>query len=355
MTGKWPQKKGTIYLDAGNITRRKQAIDYAVSIIRRGGLVAFPTETVYGLGADALNPQAVLKIYKAKGRPADNPLIVHIARESELEQLVEEIPDDAYRLASKFWPGPLTLILKSTEKVPLETTAGLTTVAIRMPAHPLALELLEATKRPIAAPSANSSGRPSPTMAEHVLADLSGKVDAVIDGGSCRVGLESTVLDLTQKEPLILRPGAVTQEELAACLKKNVNQAVYQGDSPPPSPGMKYRHYAPRAPLFLVNGEKEDAVKAAIAALCQKFRRQGRKVALLVSAEHAPYHEADIIEILGSRDRPAELSRRLFMSLRLLDDTDAEVIIAEGYPEKGLGVALMNRLRKAAGENIICV
>jgi len=296
----------------------------AARIIRGGGLVAFPTETVYGLGANALDPEAVERIFKAKGRPQDNPIIVHIARVEDARKLVLYFPPVAKRLADRFWPGPLTMILPKSKKVPYETTAGLDTVALRMPAHPVALALLKAAKVPVAAPSANVSGRPSPTTAAHVVHDLSGRIDAILDGGPARIGVESTVLDLTSKTPTVLRPGGIGIEELRKVLGKVNIYHAGKSAKRPRAPGMKYRHYAPKAPIILVEGDAGKA-RLKVNELARRHKRQGKRVRILKTG-----------------------AASLYQQLRRFDGEDADVIIAQARDEKGLGLAVMNRLRKAA-------
>ncbi len=328
----------------------------AARILAGGGLVAFPTETVYGLGANALDAQAVQKIYLAKGRPSDNPLIVHINEVAQLQELAREIPPEAERLARHFWPGPLTLVLKKQAAVPDVVTGAMDSVAVRMPAHPVALALLRASGRPIAAPSANLAGRPSPSTAQHVIDDLAGRIDAVLDGGSCAVGVESTILDIRGGCPLLLRPGGVTPQEISDVLGKKCLQVLWQenGGTAPPSPGLKYVHYAPQAPLYLVLGPQEKlAVK--IAYLRDTFQRRGKHVALLLSRELAFELGGDRVEILGSRGNQAELAANLYRALRRLDKSSAELIIAEGYSETGLALAVMDRLKKAAGSRVLVV
>ena len=289
-------------------------------------------------------------------------MIVHIAREGDLEELVEHIPRTAWELARRFWPGPLTMVLKKKQVVPPEVTAGLDTVAVRMPLHPAALALIEEAGLPIAAPSANLSGRPSPTTALHVLEDLQGKIDALIDGGPCVVGLESTVLDLTREKPRLLRPGGVTLEDLQEVLEgKEIQVCTAPGkgeealggqEQPPPSPGLKYQHYAPEVPMYLVEGEPS-RVREKIINLCQENRLQGKKVGVLVTAENAANLQAEAVEIMGSRQAPQEIAASFFNSLRRLDASGVDLILAESLEEKGLGRALMNRLRKAASGKTI--
>lgn len=337
-------------------------IQEAAEILRKGGVVAFPTETVYGLGADALNPQAVAKIFAAKGRPADNPLIVHIAQTKDLEPLVSRIPEKAWTLIETFWPGPLTLILPKKNVVPAVVTAGLETVAVRMPAHPVALALIKAARVPVAAPSANLSGKPSPTTAEHVLKDLGGKIEAVVDGGRSSVGLESTVLDLTAPVPTVLRPGGITLEELQEVLGEvAVDPAVSSQGSLtgliPKAPGMKYTHYSPQAEVYLVEGSLEE-VAEKFKELVGKAKAQGKRVGLMATEEmlfllREMNPSPDHIEILGSGTDLAQVAARLYGALRNCDRYQLDVVFAQTFSEEGLGVAIMNRLRKAAGFKVI--
>lgn len=331
------------------------------SILRWGGTVAFPTETVYGLGANALNPQAVEKIFQAKGRPADNPLIVHIAWEEELDKLAIHIPPVAYLLMETFWPGPLTLVLPRHPGVPDLVTAGLDTVGIRMPAHPVALTLLEKARVPVAAPSANLSGKPSPTNGLDVLRDLVGKVDLVMDGGPSKVGVESTVLDLTVDPPMILRPGGITQEQLVHILGQvQLDPALQEGAvGQPKSPGMKYTHYAPKAQVTVIQG-METSDLSFLNDLVIQGRRKGQRVGLLLTSETAQayrgnYAKPHYLEVLGSRRKPEEIANHLFRALRNCDRNRLDLVYAEGVSEEGLGMAIMNRLTKAAGYRILQV
>jgi L-threonylcarbamoyladenylate synthase len=346
--------KKTKIFTVTNPAAARESIAAAAGILQAGGLVAFPTETVYGLGANALDPQAVRRIFAAKGRPADNPLIVHVADASGMEALATAIPREAYVLAGAFWPGPLTLVLSRRAVVADEVTGGLDSVAVRVPGHPVALALLRAAALPVAAPSANLSGRPSPTTAGHVLEDLDGRIDAIVDGGPCGVGVESTVLDIRGGEPLLLRPGGVTPQQIAAVLNKPCPVAVWQEASgeAPPSPGLKYLHYAPAAPMYLIRGPAAAATKR-ILALQQQFAARGQRVGLLVSAETAQSLTADVVEVLGSRYDLPRLTAGFFGALRRLDHSGVDVILAEGYSEEGLGLALMNRMKKAAGPRIL--
>lgn len=333
----------------------------AGEVLRRGGLVAFPTETVYGLGASALDPVAVAGIFRAKGRPGDNPLIVHIAGPEALAQYVEEIPPAVPALAERFWPGPLTLVLENRDKFPAVVTGGLDTVAVRVPRHPVALALIRAAGVPVAAPSANISGRPSPTTAGHVLDDLAGRIDLVLDGGPAKLGVESTVLDLTGPKPVILRPGGVTREELEAVLgavelDPSVDGAAAGGK--PRSPGMKYKHYAPRARLLLFEaGGKESPVTARIMAEARRLAGEGRRVGILAREETAHMYAGEGYPVVaaGRRADPESVAAALYESLRRLDRTGVDVILAEGVSPEGVGLAVMNRLRRAAGGNIIAV
>ena len=352
----WPEVKGTKILPATDPRRAKEAIRCAATILQTGGVVAFPTETVYGLGADARSATAVQKIFTAKNRPGDNPLIVHVMCMEQVQELVREIPPHAYLLAEHFWPGPLTLVLPKSDLLPAATTAGLPSVAVRVPAHPLALALLETAALPVAAPSANLSGSPSPTTAEHVIADLAGRIDAVLDGGDCRIGVESTVLSLLAPSPVLLRPGGVTQEQLAKVLQEDIMDLSVKGTEfkgTPPAPGMKYRHYAPRAPLYLV--ETGELQEERIATLLKDLQGRGMHPGLMITSETGDvfsYSHNFPLEIVGSRKDPETVARRLYGALRRLDGAAVDIIIAEGVEEAGMGRALMNRLRKAASHVI---
>ncbi|MCG0275762.1 MAG: threonylcarbamoyl-AMP synthase [Thermosediminibacteraceae bacterium] len=329
-----------------------ESIKFAAGIIKAGGLVAFPTETVYGLGANALDEEAAFKIYRAKNRPQDNPLIVHICRYEELGKLVNKVPSNAQKLMKRFWPGPLTLVLEKSEVVPYSTTGGLDTVAVRMPKHPVALSLIKESGVPIAAPSANISGRPSPTNAQDVYEDLAGRVDLILDGGHCQVGVESTVLDLTGEVPVILRPGGVTREELEEVLGRvELDPGLAEGQKPK-SPGQKYRHYSPKARVLVVEGPIEAQVKK-ISELAEKLTVQGKKVGIMATAQTRGFYNTGYVLSVGDRNAPLTISSNLFSVLRKFDRMGVEEIIAEGIPETGLGLAVMNRLRKAAGYNII--
>ena len=335
-------------------------IQEAGKILLGGGLVAFPTETVYGLGADALNPEAVLKVYKAKGRPSDNPMIVHISEPQQLFKLTFEITEDMEKLINEFWPGPLTMITPARPEVPKVTTGGLDTVAVRMPDNKTTLKLISEIGTPLAGPSANLSGHPSPTSPRHVEDDLQDRIDAIIQGEDCRVGIESTVVDMTEDIPVILRPGIITREQLSKTLGKEVriDEAVFRkpdagrkeigsstspeeklliadDDFKPKSPGMKYKHYAPKAEMIIFRGEPEK-VRLAIAEE-KMFRIQcGQKVGVLIY----------------DNDNPKEAAHDFFAQLRAFDKSGVDVIIAAALEENGVGLAVMNRMFKSAGYNI---
>ncbi|HHX87684.1 MAG TPA: threonylcarbamoyl-AMP synthase [Firmicutes bacterium] len=327
--------QGTLLFKGGQKSAFK-----AAAILSRGGLVAFPTETVYGLGATIDQIPTINRIFAVKGRPADNPLIVHISDREQLDRVVSYIPPAAECLMDRFWPGPLTLVLHRSPLIPSEISAGLPTVAVRMPAHPLALALIRATGVPVVAPSANLSGRPSPTTASHVLEDLACKIEAVLDGGSCRIGVESTVLDLTADRPVILRPGGVSREELEQVLGATVDHARWGGEQSPPSPGMKYRHYSPKGSLLLITGSRERRRKL-ITSLLRYYRDCGIPAQLLNYVTRRS-------RLTGSMPGEEYLARRLYGKLRHYDLLGIKVILAEEITQEGIGLAIMNRLRKAA-------
>ena len=348
--------KQTITLKINSEKPEVEKIQKAAKIIRRGGLVAFPTETVYGLGANALDPKAVRRIYAAKKRPLDNPLIVHIANKKDVYRLSDEVPESAHKLIS-FWPGPLTLVLKASKIVPRETTGGLNTIAVRMPNHKVALLLIRESGVPIAAPSANLAGRPSPTTAEHVRRDLEGRIDMILDAGPTNIGVESTVIDLTSKPPQVLRPGGLPFEELRRVLGDIELHPSVVADrmvhlDRAPSPGMRHKHYSPIAQLILVEGEMESLIDK-IQEIVEHYGKEGKKVGVLATDETKDRYKADVIKSLGSRDDLSSLAKNLFRLLREFDEEKVDVIIAEGVPLKHLGLAVMNRLRKASGFNII--
>jgi L-threonylcarbamoyladenylate synthase len=331
------------------------AIAEAAALIRKGELVAFPTETVYGLGADALNADAVVKIFAAKGRPADNPLIVHVA-DPEAVQPLCYADERAKALMRAFWPGPLTLLLPKKAVVPPQTNAGLASVAVRMPSHPVALAFLQACGTPVAAPSANRSGRPSPTSAEHVLQDMGGRIPFILDGGACEVGLESTVLDMMADPPVIVRPGGVTREMLLTVLPRvevaaSVLRPLAAGETAV-SPGMMYKHYAPKGTLTLVRGKPED-VRAACKRLCHEAVQRNEKACVLAPAEHAGWYDDCDTVTVGSLNAPETFARELFAALRAMDDRQVQVIVCEAVDTAGIGLAIMNRLYRAASFRVL--
>ncbi|MDE6739357.1 MAG: threonylcarbamoyl-AMP synthase [Lachnospiraceae bacterium] len=332
-------------------------IGEAGNIIKSGGLVAFPTETVYGLGGDALNPRSSEKIYSAKGRPSDNPLIVHIADMEKLNAIVREVPENAWKLTQQFWPGPLTMIFYKSELVPRETTGGLDTVAVRMPVHPVARALIRAAGGYVAAPSANRSGRPSPTVAKYVIEDMDGRIEMVIDGGDVEIGLESTIIDLTSEKPTILRPGYITEQKLAHVLGEVAQDCtMMHADSgqAPKAPGMKYRHYAPKGELTIVDGEEGCVVEYINTQVLQKKNDNKRTGVIGTNASIAQY-QADVCRSVGNRNDEAEIARELYRVLREMDDENVEIIYAESFGTDGLGQAIMNRLLKAAGHKVVHV
>lgn len=333
-------------------------IRQAAEVIRCGGLVAFPTETVYGLGADALNPEAVARIFAVKKRPACDPLIVHIADTEDLERVVRDVPPQAERLSRIFWPGPLTLVLPRAETVPTSVTAGLDTVAVRMPAHPVALALIREAGTPIAAPSANLFGRPSPTTARHVLDDLGEQVDLILDGGPSFIGLESTVLDLSGEQPTILRPGGTSQESLNAVLGTVV---VKTGALQRPgdegglaSPGLMEKHYSPQAELVFFKGA-EPKVLAAMRQRLVELLAEGKRVGLLIASEDRDVFAGYSVRIadLGPQSNLSLIAARLFAAMRSLDGQGVDVILARGFGSTGLGMAIEDRLHKAAGGQVV--
>lgn len=328
----------------------------AGALLKQGALVAFPTETVYGLGANALDSEAAAKIYAAKGRPSDNPLIVHIADMDALPLITAEIPEAAKKLAAKFWPGPLTMVMKKSEVVPYGTTGGLDTVAVRMPAHPIALEMIRHGGGYIAAPSANTSGRPSPTLASHVADDMDGIVPLILDGGAVGIGIESTIVDLTDEIPTILRPGFITKEMLQEVVGEVQIDKGLDADSktPPKAPGMKYRHYAPKAELMIVEGSSEAVVKK-INALVKENEEKGICTGIIGTEETVSRYPAGIVKCMGTRNDELSISSHLYGILREFDESDAKVIYSESFEEGAMGSAIMNRLLKAAGHKIIHV
>ena len=332
-----------------------EGMKQAGTILKEGGLVAFPTETVYGLGGDALNPGSSQKIYSAKGRPSDNPLIVHIADMEALPKVAAKIPEAAVKLAAKFWPGPLTMIFEKTDAVPYETTGGLETVAVRMPSHEVALRLIREGGGYIAAPSANTSGKPSPTTAADVAEDMDGKIDCIIDGGAVGIGIESTIIDLTVTPPQILRPGFITQAMLSEVLGEvDSDRTMYQADTgtAPRAPGMKYRHYAPKGSLAIVDGDRERVVDYINRAIC-KAQAEGKKCGVIATEETKDLYCADVVLSAGTREDEESIARHLYGCLREFDRQNAEILFSESFEAPGLLQAVMNRLLKAAGHQII--
>ena len=381
----------------------KKDIEEAAQILKTGGLVAFPTETVYGLGGNGLDKEAARKIYAAKGRPSDNPLILHVSKMEEVYPLVESVPEKAKRLMESFWPGPLTLIFKKSKIVPLESTGGLDTVAIRCPDNALTLELIERAGLPVAGPSANLSGSPSPTEASHVYHDLSGRIEGILDDGAVGIGVESTILDMSTDRPTLLRPGAITLEDLTEVLgeKPEIDPTLLgkkmEDGFIPKAPGMKYRHYAPKAEMVLfcsleekeseekeskkkeledktsekkrsedrISEEKESGYKVS-KRIAEYLEEEGRgfpreKIAVFCAEETKHFYqemaekEGIVLKVLGRRDEPLSMTHNLFRLLRECDEEGIELILSEGYSEKGIGFALMNRMKKAAGQKIILI
>ena len=332
----------TELLDASGLER-------AAEILRSGGLVAIPTETVYGLGANGLDEGAVARIFEVKGRPQDNPLILHVAGAEDLEKWCRDIPEEAWALTEKFWPGPLTLVLARREAVPLRVTAGLDTVAMRCPDHPLTREVLRLAGLPVAAPSANLSGKPSTTTATHCVHDLWGKVEAILDGGPCRVGVESTILDLSVAPPRVLRPGGVTLEQLRSVLPETeMDPGLVKAGETPKAPGMKYRHYSPQAEVRLLRGEKERIVDYV-----NSLPDAG--TAVLCFAGEEGLFPGKLALAYGREEAPETLAAGLFDSLRALDTPEVKLICARCPSEEGVGRAVVNRLKKAAGGKITCL
>ena len=341
-----------VKINAANID--ENTIEKAAEIIKNGGLVAFPTETVYGLGANALDSDASKKIYEAKGRPSDNPLIAHIASLNTLSDIVEEVSDIANKLIEKFWPGPMTLIFKKKSIVPDSTTGGLKTLAVRFPSNEIAKALIEKSSVPIAAPSANTSGKPSPTKGEHVIEDLDGRVDMIIDGGEVGLGLESTIIDVTDK-PTILRPGFITQEMLEQVIEeveldKTITEKPSE-DFAPKAPGMKYRHYAPKTELVIVRGEANKVAERI------KEEIKDKNAAILTVDQHKDLYKDTDAKVVswGNIEKMDEIAHKIFDELRVADEWGVDIIYCEAFEEKDLGLAVMNRLTKAAGYQVIDV
>ena len=375
----------------------KEGISEAAEILKGGGLVAFPTETVYGLGGNGLDKEAAKKIYAAKGRPSDNPLILHVSSIEEVYPLVKALPEKAKKLMEAFWPGPLTLVLPKSDLVPKESTGGLETVALRSPENALTLSLIRACGFPIAGPSANLSGRPSPTEASHVFEDLGGRIEGILEDGAVGIGVESTIVDLSENCPTLLRPGAITIEDLEEVLGEKVaidptllGKSMAEGFTPK-APGMKYRHYAPKAEMILFKKKEEDETRSGQEEIAELILSYGEKelsdcpekevkksvakailsygekelsvspdkrIWILCGEDTAFLYEGDgrfIVQILGRREEPLSMTHNLFRLLRQADEDGAELILGECYSEEGVGFALMNRLKKAAGQRIFYV
>lgn len=332
---------------------RDRIYEEASAILRSGGLVAFPTETVYGLGGDGLNPEASKRIYAAKGRPSDNPLIIHIADFDSVYRLAHGISSDAMRLMSAFWPGPMTLIFPKNDIVPKETSGGLDTIAIRYPSHTVAHELIKRSGVYIAAPSANLSGRPSPTKADHVYDDLNGRIDMILDGGEVDIGLESTIIDVSVEKPVILRPGRITFEMARKVTPEiTVDPAITEEHARDnivaKAPGMKYRHYAPKGELTIIEGKPADVVDR-INELVRQQRESGKRCGVIATSETASRYTADVVETVGTRTDEMTVAHNLFDVLRKMDDLKIDVIYSESFDRDDIGQAIMNRLLKAAG------
>ena len=351
----------------------KEGISEAAEILKGGGLVAFPTETVYGLGGNGLDKEAAKKIYAAKGRPSDNPLILHVSSIEEVYPLVKALPEKAKKLMEAFWPGPLTLVLPKSDIVPKESTGGLETVALRSPENALTLSLIRACGFPIAGPSANISGRPSPTEASHVFEDLGGRIEGILEDGAVGIGVESTIVDLSENCPTLLRPGAITIEDLEEVLGEKVaidptllGKSMAEGFTPK-APGMKYRHYAPKAEMILFKKKEEDETRSGQEETAKLILSYGgkelsdcpeRKIWILCGEDTASLYEGDsrfTVKILGRREEPLSMTHNLFRLLRQADEEGVELILGECYSEEGVGFALMNRMKKAAGQRIFYV
>ncbi len=342
-----------IFVDEKHIDA--QVLAEAGELIKGGELVAFPTETVYGLGGNALHADSSRKIYAAKGRPSDNPLIIHIAKWEDIYHICKDIPENAKKLADVFWPGPLTMILKKQDIVPMETTGGLDTVAVRLPSHEVARAFIEAAGGYVAAPSANVSGRPSPTLAKYVLEDMNGKIPLIIDGGEVGIGVESTIVDMTEETPVILRPGYITHdmlEEVLGQVDADATMMESLKDVAPKAPGMKYRHYAPKGSLTIVAGDTEKVI-AYINQACEVARLDGKRTGVLCTSETSARYQADCVKCIGSRADESTVAQGLYKVLRECDDEQLEVLFAESFPTEGIGQAIMNRLLKAAGHQLI--
>lgn len=332
-----------------------EALKRAGQCIKDGGLVAFPTETVYGLGGDGLNEVAAKNIYLAKGRPSDNPLILHINDQKMLSRIVSKVTPMAKKIMTAFCPGPITIILPKSDIVPKAVTGGLDTIAVRMPDNDIARALIKYADTPIAAPSANISGRPSPTTAQAVYKDLQSRIDMVLDGGACQFGVESTIVDCTEDIPIILRPGAITKEMLEEIFPVvKIDKAIVGANVVPKAPGMKYKHYAPKVDMILIEGDNKK-MSSSIEEILHKYENEGKKVGLLVSDEVANELNYKNTFSYGSQENLAQIASEIYEGLRYFDDKDVDIILAQGTTDKGIGLAIMNRLHKASGFNSIFI
>lgn len=344
----------TKVIKINQVNKKEAILEEAGTVVRKGGIVAFPTETVYGLGGDALNPASAFKIYKAKGRPSDNPLIVHIADVEKLDYIVANITKQAVQLMQSFWPGPLTLIFPKSSVVPKETTGGLETVAVRMPNHEDARNFIREAGGYVAAPSANTSGRPSPTLVKYVVEDMYGKVEMILDGGMVGIGLESTIVDLTREIPVILRPGSITIKMLEAVIGDVVYDSslgLISGEERPKAPGMKYKHYAPQGELSIIQGECI-AVRKTINELADTLIQKGERVGVIATDEMVKGYRATSVKSVGSRKNEEAIARRIYQILREFDEENVNYIFSESFKTDNLGQAIMNRLLKAADYRI---
>ncbi|QBD82639.1 threonylcarbamoyl-AMP synthase [Ktedonosporobacter rubrisoli] len=352
------QDKSTEVLQVSARQPEPAIIERAAALLRAGEIVVFPTETVYGLGGDALQPRALESIFAAKGRPLNDPLILHIAEEHDLEMIVTQVPPQAHQLIRVFWPGPLTLILPASERVPRLATAGLPTVAVRMPGHPVSRALIQATGSPIAAPSANRFMHVSPTSAQHALADLHGRVPLILDGGACQVGVESTILDLSAEQPTILRPGGVSLEALRTVLPTikllpKLKASDDQESEAKKAPGQMSVHYSPAVPALLFEGSEEE-MRANMLAEIRRYQAQGQAVGVLIADEdRIPFQGSGAhVYSLGSSTHPEQIAGRLYAGLRTLEEAGVSIILCRNFTEQGLGLAVRDRLSKATGGNI---
>jgi len=352
-------KKVTRILKIEDIKNDFENIKIAADTLKNGGTVVFPTETVYGLGANALDESAVEKVFAAKGRPADNPLIVHIWSIEQIKSIASQVPEILSKLAEKFWPGPLTLVVKKSDMLPDIVTAELDTVGIRMPDNPITLELFKKANVPVVGPSANISGSPSPTSASHVIKDLNERVDVIIDDGDCKVGLESTVLDISGEFPVILRPGAVTIEQLQEAIGRvdideHVSNKMDIDTAKPRSPGVKYKHYSPQAEVILIDGLVEKIVEE-IKIRVEALGKEGKKIGIMATEQTERFYEKGIVLSVGDRDKPETIAANIFKLLRKFDEKKVDIILIEGVKKEGIGMAIMNRLVRAAGYNVVRV